>query len=182
MILFTLWYAWSIIMHLVDPKLDVSRVLLWWICIHFAAQLAFTIGIHWNEGATKADGWDSNRMLVFAVGSAILGIAASIVARHIPSRDYEPGELVYRLFMGFYGLVFPAYVWLCMIPTWRSPQRPARRSLVVFASSVILASPFFWLGFIDGKMFWLLPGLAIVLLARALVPWKARVETAYNPV
>ena len=25
-------------------------------------------------------------------------------------------ELVYRMFMGFYGLIFPAYVWLCLIP------------------------------------------------------------------
>ena len=32
--------------------------------------------------------------------------------------------MIYRLFMAFYGLVFPAYVWLCMLPTREGETGP----------------------------------------------------------
>jgi hypothetical protein len=60
-------------------------------------------------------------------------------------------------------------VWLCLIPG-RGRIAPDRRQLIIFAISVLLAAPMFWLGFIEGRMIWLLPGLAVVLLARVPIP------------
>jgi hypothetical protein len=34
---------------------------------------------------------------------------------------------------------------------------------------VLVASPMFWMGFIERRMFWLLPGLTIILVARLAV-------------
>ncbi len=77
--------------------------------------------------------------------------------------------MMYRLFLSFYGLLFPAYVYLCMIPG-RGRVAPSRKQWIVLAISVLFAAPFFWLAFIDQKMFYVLPGLGIVLLARLLIP------------
>jgi hypothetical protein len=78
-------------------------------------------------------------------------------------------ETIYRVFLSFYGLIFPAYVWLCVIPG-KGRAAPTTRQCLVFAEAVLVASPLFWLGFIEGRMIWLLPGLAVVLLARLLIP------------
>ncbi len=82
----------------------------------------------------------------------------------------DPNENVYRLFMSFYALVFPAYVWLCMIPARGSRTAdPTRRTLAVLAAVVLIAGPMFWLAFLGGRMAWALPGLAVVLLGRLFV-------------
>jgi hypothetical protein len=39
--------------------------------------------------------------------------------------------------------------------------------VLVFALAVALAAPFYWLGFIERLTIWLVPGVAIVLLAKA---------------
>src|SRR5205085_10745031 len=104
---------------------------------------------------------------------ALLLVASALVGERINVLDcwhgLNSGEVVYRLFLAFYGLVFPAYVWLCMIPG-RGRVAPTRRQWVVWGVSVVVAAPMFWMGFIERKMIWLLPGLAVALLARLLVP------------
>ncbi|HUB27984.1 MAG TPA: hypothetical protein VL992_21340, partial [Tepidisphaeraceae bacterium] len=67
-------------------------------------------------------------------------------------------ELVYRCFMSFYGLIFPAYVWICIF---------RRRDWRIWATSVLIAAPMNWMGFIEGHTIWLVPGVALVLLAGA---------------
>ncbi|MDB5331074.1 MAG: hypothetical protein JWP03_2225, partial [Phycisphaerales bacterium] len=74
--------------------------------------------------------------------------------------------------MALYGLVFPAYVWLCMVPGRGKVAAPDRGKLAVLAIAVVVAAPMFWMGFIAGRMFWLSPGLAVVLLARVALPVK----------
>jgi hypothetical protein len=78
---------------------------------------------------------------------------------------------VYRGFLSFYGLIFPAYVWLCLVPARGESQtrRPSARKLTILAISCLLAAPFFWMGFVERLTNWLGPGLVIVLLARLWV-------------
>jgi hypothetical protein len=66
--------------------------------------------------------------------------------------------------------VFPAYVWICMIPAWRSGGVPCVRSLIVWLAACAAASPCFWMAFIARETVWAAPGIALVLLARLLVP------------
>ena len=74
------------------------------------------------------------------------------------------GEAIYRLFMAFYGLVFPAYVWVCMVPLGRGALGLRPRAVLAWGGGVVLAVPMFWMGFIEGRMWWL--GLAGMLRGR----------------
>ncbi len=71
--------------------------------------------------------------------------------------------------MSFYGLVFPAYAWICMIPSWRAPVPPTRAMWIVLAGAVVAAAPFYWAGFIGNRMIWVVPGVLIVLASRMFV-------------
>ena len=44
---------------------------------------------------------------------------------------------------------------------------------------ILAAAPFYWVAFIGGKMLWVLPGVAIVLLGRLLVRGTPRATLAY---
>ncbi len=74
-------------------------------------------------------------------------------------------ELSYRLFMSFYGLFFPAYVWICIFgkKNWR-----------VWLVAVLIAAPMYWMGFIERQMIWLLPGVAVPFIAGLLPFSRAR--------
>ena len=79
-------------------------------------------------------------------------------------------EVIYRLFLAFYGLVFPAYVWLFVVPRRLPAAAPTRGQWLFFAAVVALAAPLFWMSFIEGRMVWAVPGLLVVVLARFLLP------------
>jgi hypothetical protein len=153
--------------------------LVWWVAVHMTVQLAFTIGVHWSGNGDPApvsavDDDDMPaaraspfyRMFVFALGTAVTGFGAYLSINWIRHDEFESGEIVYRCFMAFYGLVFPAYAWVCMLPTWRDPLKPSRRALVAFAAAVVVATPMYYVAFIENRMTWLVPGLLVVLLAR----------------
>jgi hypothetical protein len=150
--------------------------------VHFAVQAAFTVVAHTDlvqETAASAPRW--LKTMVGAVAIVGLALALRWVAQRFPVYQGIRGqrltsvELIYRVFMAFYGLVFPTYVWLFMLPALRRRRRavaaaPRRGVLIYFAAVLALAAPFFWMGFVEGQMRWLLPGVALVLLARLLVP------------
>src|SRR5262249_49593942 len=136
-------------------------------------QLGFTIAVHWNSGDAVGVP-KSPRAFFMVVGALAAGLLIAAIRSKL--RDHvlgiSLGEEIYRLFMSFYGLIFPAYVWLCMIPG-RGRVAPTRWQWGVLAVSVVLAAPFYWIGFIERRMIWVLPGLGIVLAARALIRGKS---------
>ena len=185
MIVFTALYADPLIGALAGTRSLSIRgdLFVAVLAIHLAIQAAFTVVAHTDAVRTTrnpaGDPWPR-----FAAGAvAIVGVALLLrwVALRYPvyhglgDQTLNSSELIYRLFMAFYGLVFPAYVWLFMVPSLRHrrpvaarPPRPA--TFIFFAAVVTLAAPGFWLGFIEGRMFWLVPALALVLVSRALLP------------
>jgi hypothetical protein len=94
-------------------------------------------------------------------------VDVTVAASPLQPLGLDAGELIYRLFMSFYGLLFPAYVWICMLPGRRGLTPASLRALIL---AVVVAAPFFWLGFIADRMIWLVPGVVAVFLARFLVP------------
>jgi hypothetical protein len=180
MILFTLAY-YEVLIQRYEGDTWANWLAMRAVAVHLVCQLIFTTSLHWAELEQPF-----RRRTIWAIavvaGSIIIGTVLERASWLAPNVRLFNGETVYRFFMSFYGLVFPAYVWICMIPHWRSPRAPGRREWIVLGVAVLVASPFYFAAFIGGaKMIWVLPGVAIVLLARALVPWKARRETAYNP-
>ncbi|MBC8108692.1 MAG: hypothetical protein H7Z14_19065 [Anaerolineae bacterium] len=129
--------------------------------LHMIGQIAFTMAAHAR--------YHSPEKLRFIVLSFLTSFVVIFIAYNVYGFTKLAGdEMVYRMFMGFYGLAFPAYVWLCMIPG-RGRLKPTRWQLTVFAGAVLIALPMFWMGFILQRLTWLLPGVGMVLLARVFV-------------
>jgi hypothetical protein len=153
MIVFTLIYSGTFFVRM--PRL-LGTLLL----VHLGMQTAFTLAAHARElrrhGARAA--------ILAAAFTAASWIAYWLLSRGDVIADLSAGELIYRVFMGFYGLIFPAYVWLVIVPA----NGPTTRNLIVFVVAVSISLPLFWMGFVVGQMVWLVPGLTIVLLARLL--------------
>jgi hypothetical protein len=142
MLLFTAGYSrW-----LTGPIGGVIAVIL---AIHFIAQCGFTMAVH-GQSVLISGG--------LRLPLAIILVVAIAIAAALGFAGGNSGESIYRFFMGFYGLVFPTYVWLCMIP----PRRSAARAVI----AILVAAPMFWMGFIEREMIWLIPGVAVPLLAK----------------
>jgi len=161
MIVFTLLYA-SPLADALHGDRDLPGIAVLAIGLHMIGQIAFTTAIHMRQQRDR---------LRFIATSFLVAFAVIFIAYNTYHliRKLAADEMVYRMFMGFYGLVFPAYVWLCMIPG-RGRVAPTRRQLIVFTVAVLVALPMFWMGFIARQVVWLLPGVSVVLLARLFVP------------
>lgn len=156
MILFTLGYSGWI-------GGNLTAAAAWILFIHMAIQLLFTVAAHLREllqgvRIARLGGW------TWLVALAI-GAAAGAVVGGTQYAGLSIGEVIYRLFMGFYGLIFPTYVLICMLPsrhafTWR---------VMVWCITVLIAMPLFWMGFIEQQTVWLVPGMAVVLAGRGVM-------------
>jgi len=171
MIAFTLCYAPTLLdmprAHGYGTPLHVALVAL---SIHMAVQSGLTVAFHARCMAPLRGQW---RWLVWmAVAISVLAGMWSIASRHGLAADR--GEFVYRCFMGFYGLIFPAYVWLLMVP----PVPRMRLGMGLWLAAVALAMPFFWMGFVEGRTIWLLPGLGAVLLCKLVAMWPSPLHRA----
>jgi hypothetical protein len=178
MILLTLGYAPLWLGPSAGAGAAVRAAVVW----HILAQSVFTVVLHagalvvrdgWLEKRERPSGYRTwERVTCLAIlGSFILGIITPILPGHA---GLGAAEIGYRCFMSFYGLVFPAYVWLLMIPTRDGHSglggESGRRKLLIWAGAVGVAAPMFWMGFIERQEFWLVPGLGVVLLARLVLP------------
>lgn len=137
------------------------------LAVHMLGQLVFTTLVHVRS--VKLGG----SRLTAPMLALALGTGGFVVGRVVPASASFGGlgglEVVYRCFMAFYGLVFPAYVWLCVIPHGAQHTRPTRRGVLTLAGVVGVAAPMFWMGFVERRAWWLVPGLLVVLGARLLV-------------
>lgn len=168
MILFTLVYSGL----LLGNSLAAPRVLTA-IVLHMLVQSGFTCGLHLREIVHSSSVADKVKIggSIGALGVvAILAGMAAVFGFEI-HENIAPGfEKGYLIFLSAYGLLFPAYVWLVMIPTRRSKGRPEPLHLTLWIAACVLAAPMFWLGFVEKREWWLAPGLLIVLVARVLIP------------
>ena len=142
------------------------------IAAHMIVQAAFTMALHARSLATSRITPVGVFGLIVLCQIAIFAAIYAAVAPRLFNLDF--GELTYRLFMSFYGLLFPAYVWIIMVP------RPTTRSAqpkILTALAILIAAPMFWLGFIQNQMVWLLPAVAVVLLTPSLVTRTRRIHT-----
>ncbi|MDZ4831042.1 MAG: hypothetical protein SGJ09_12710 [Phycisphaerae bacterium] len=132
------------------------------VAMHLAVQTTFTIATHLREVRLAAWPSGSRTRPAVIVAPAILGAFAA----DLPF----PFEATYLVFLGFYGLVFPAYVLLFM-RTERPLLRawPMKRTvLIAFAVLVTALAPFAALGFLAEKT-WLLPLPVVMLVLVALI-------------
>lgn len=183
MILFTLVYAPLFVLRNDGLSLQGGSEVRSWVGLHLTLQVFATCGIHAGfvfafgprparslslKGLGRAGAWAA---VTLALPFAAVLFQALAEKRH---SGLAYGEIIYRGLMAFYGLVFPAYVWICMIPMRDGHSgiggTVGRWKFRVWAFAVGVAAPMFWMGFIERQEWWLAPGLAVVLAARAVIP------------
>lgn len=174
MILFTLLYATQF-RGSGQPNQFVGPTSLaaLFVAAHMFGQVSVTGHVH-STKSCPTGGDESAKQAVFSLfaGFALIGVVAFLdLTGERTYAGLSVGELLYRAFMSFYGLAFPAYVWLCIIPLRgeQGIQAPSRIKLSVLAVAVALAAPCFWMGFIERQTWWLAPGLGVVLIARPVL-------------
>lgn len=173
MIVFTLFYAWVLITRSASPAIGAI------LGTHLCIQSLFTIGIHASSLRASVDSPRAHETLHRWIWVAVIApVGMALLARFLEARGISLGRLVagevgYRLFMSFYGLFAPAYVWLCIHPG-RGFLPPYRRELQMFAIAVVVAAPFYWLGFMHGPMQWVLIGVGVVTMARFFLDYTRR--------
>ncbi len=173
MILFSLVYAWVIVQMATSDAVGLDGLTLLWIilAIHLTLQAAFTTALHMREITVRRGNKDLPRIgAVAAAGLLVGGIAVFSTA--LPF-GLTMGEIFYRCFLLAYGLPFPAYVLLCMIPT----RRPVagRTRAIVWLIATLAALPFAYHAFMAETHMGLLAATAVLLAARLvldLFPFK----------
>jgi len=166
MITFSLFYA-PALSPLLSPawRLPALGAI---VATHLIVQSAFTVVVHVRSlisAELKPAGLLG--MLVLAQISLFAALGTSLLPRY---HSLDSGEVIYRLFMAFYGLVFPAYVWLFMFRPRHAIGGPSMATFRALLLVLMVAGPMYWMGFIEGRMIWLIPGLAVVLLSRFTIP------------
>lgn len=134
------------------------------ILAHIMCQWIFTVRVHLARLPKLANGGPSMQSIY---GVALLaGVAALLVPRISSHAGLTAGELVYRCFIGAYGLLFPAYVLFRVVRLRVSEQSTPMRWMWLVVG---IATPMFWMGFMDGHPIWLAPG-ALIIASLALMP------------
>jgi hypothetical protein len=146
-------------------ELDLTAPIL----AHLGTQALFTVAVHLRE--IRIAPFPASRrarqatIVVPALGGLLAAYASGLVRL--------PFDAAYLLFLGFYGLVFPAYVLLFMpfrrgeamgLRPW--PQTP--RALGLYALLIAALSPLCAIGFV-GLRTWLLPIAVAAIVAAGLL-------------
>jgi hypothetical protein len=156
------------------PPLVVGAVVFLLLTVHLIGQLVFTARVHGAELARTGRPLGLRRGPGLTLAAVVLPMALGFVlagpGHAWAYADLSLSELAYRGFLAFYGLVFPAYVWVCMIPSAGQARGPTPDKVRAVVLAIAAAAPFYWLGFMERQTVWLVPGVAIVVLSRLLVP------------
>jgi hypothetical protein len=155
-----------------------GALLVTWVALHIATQTGFTFATHIRALPRPRMG----DLIIWIVAGILLSLTIFAIRQEMWFAVKQlklamlSGQLMYELFMSFYGLIFPAYVWICMVPIRGKAPGPTVPALAVFVIAVAIACPMFWMGFIVQQTLWLIPGVLVVVSARWFVREGANVQ------
>lgn len=186
MIVFALGYAGAFENVNAHIGFDLAPKLWPVLLVQLVVQGAFTAAVHLRS-LRRTVKRDQPGGSLAEFGLAITVAFGLMAGLGVLLMDGEPGpwikwqfvtsvtELGYRAFLLLYGTVFPAYVLLCMTPTYRQVSHKSRVAL--FAVAATLSYPLACAAFIANRSLWVLPILALMVIARVaveLLPKKSR--------
>jgi hypothetical protein len=171
-----------------------ARLPAWagWVLLgHIALQAGVTTGLHLHEVVQRRGHAGLHRVGALAVAGGALAYwaigwfaqARGPVTPEPALFALNPAELVYQCFILFYGLVFPAYVWLVMLPT-RKP-RPMGGKVALWLVTVVVTLPGAFFGFVGDRPALIGPVLVMLVAARvclALLPVRESESRGDRPI
>jgi hypothetical protein len=169
MIVLSLAYA-RMLMPLFEHDGDTIVIPPAWVAVlmvHLTMQASFTMGIHSREVTARIGEGAWLRIAVIVV----IGLLAAVMVerRADEIRDgLTYGEAAYRIFLLAYGLAFPGYVFLCMIPTWRGATSD-RTNVIVWGISTLVALPMAYMGFVLSMSIWIPGSLGVLCVGRVVL-------------
>ncbi|MAY74923.1 MAG: hypothetical protein CMJ31_09475 [Phycisphaerae bacterium] len=134
-----------------------------WLAAHLLLQACYTVAAHAERRMLNPP--PSGRRVPPAATALAAGLLVGIgyLSRLLPPLGPMPaGEVGYRLFLSFYGLVFPAYLLIGFMTSGWSPRPLSRSSWRGFVTALVLASPFYAIGFFTTNAAYLAPGVMVV--------------------
>jgi hypothetical protein len=141
-------------------------------------QSAFTVAAHVKElprrelfAVPEAFRFAAVGAGIVLLGAAAIGWLAADGSLRFRGRDF--GEAVYWGFLGFYGIVFPGYLWLQGFGEREGSAAGAIRLRWVLPLLVVVTLPMYWVGLVERRPLWLIPGVLILIGSRALMPGRA---------
>lgn len=156
----------------VDVRLRPMLVVL--LSLHTLPQLVYTCWVHGGETERGQE------RLVLGLCGLAAGVAMATVGGELATQKYASlwfGEVVYRGFMGFYGLAFPAYVLIVAWPLGKNASAVVTPTLGRGAVWLLVCGGavwFYWLGFVERQTWWVSVGVAVVLAGAALARFVGR--------
>jgi hypothetical protein len=133
---------------------------------HFALQAGVTTGFHLQEIGQRRGHAGLHRVVVLAAAGGALAFWA-----FQPGEEglygFSPAETGYRVFLLLYGLVFPAYVWLVMLPSRRGARM--RDRVMVWLVALVVTVPAGYYYFLAEHFRVIGAALLVLLAARAAV-------------
>lgn len=178
MILFSLAYAGAFENAHAHIGFDLAPKLWPVLLVQVVVQGGFTTAVHLRSlRRPTPTGKPGGSLAEF--GLAVTVAFGLMTGLGVLLMDGEPGpwvkwefvtsvtELGYRALLLLYGTVFPAYVLICMTPTYRQVSHKSR--VVLFAVAAALSYPLACTAFIANRSLWVLPILAVMVIARVTV-------------
>jgi len=161
MIVLTTRYA-GVVVGAMDQSRFVPIAAPWLggiIMVHILCQWIFTVRVHLKR-MQSIPGKTPNQttMYAFALFAGLAGLFATKLPMH---SGLSGGEIMYRIFLSAYGLLLPTYMLYRVILAHMSGSKIGSTTMWI---AVALASPMFWMGFIERQQIWLVPGMGVVAL------------------
>ncbi len=169
MLVFTLLYAPSVIalfftqteteaaLFQLTNRPTLRRLLF----VHFTLQAGFTAILH-HQRLRKQVRVGLKQELVFVLTVGLTGALLFALGRDQILFGLSGHELIYRAFLAFYGLLAPAYIWICVIP-FKTMGMHQKVDRVTYGGAIGLALPLFAWAFWAAEYRVLAPGLCLVL-------------------
>ncbi len=168
----------------------VGRLLVALFAAHTLPQLVYTVWLHGCEARGNRERL-ALAVLGLAVGLGVVLAGAGPLVRQYGgeagwANPLFGGEVVYRGFMAFYGLVFPAYVAIVSWPVKDGGAVVDRRRVLLMALVVLAAVWFYWTGFVERRTWWVAVGVLVVVagkvISRRFDPTLQRATPAAPPL
>jgi len=141
----------------IPSPIIASPIIAAGVLAHILCQWVFTVRVHLDR-LRESHGIDMPQIQTI-FGVALVAAALALLAPRLGTHaGLAAGEIGYRAFLWFYGLVFPCVV-LYLAVRRGSARVPLQRTLMVAAIAV--ASPMFYMGFIERSTWWLVPGVVV---------------------